>query len=246
MCLALDLFLHKHWQRTFTLKQNKSPSPPRGRPIHTIDSDIHAHIDKRMDLPSITQNRSNSLKCRELHSNLASIAQFCVSCGKKENGSRQKCAWTMNFGVKGELSQNKSRPFDHFFCGLKPFSSIPADVWRSMVTQSLANMIDCIWLAANNVQTELHKNSLGMNTHRSFCSKRVGDSFGCVHSQFKCVTLIVMPLTSSNSGQCDKHKDKMNNILPACQKTACMSVLFCGRGDVLCLFQTICDFCVSV
>ena len=244
--LASDLFLHQHWRRTIILERNKKPTLPRGRPVYSIDSSTHTHIDKRMDLLSVVRNGSDLLKRRELHSDLTSIAQFCVRSGKKENGARQKSAWTMNFGVKGELSQTKSIHPENIFYGSQNFSFILDDVQRSTVKQSLANAIDYIWLTANDIQKHLQKNPLGMDTPRLIYGRRVADIFGCKDSQFECVTLVVMPLTSSDSGQCAKHKDKMNDSLPAYRKTACMSVVFRGRGDALYLFQIICNFRVSV
>ena len=135
---------------------------------------------------------------------------------------------------------------ENIFHGSQNFSSMLDDIQRLTVKQLLANAIDHIWLTANDIQKDLQRNPLGMDVPRLICGRRVGDIFGCVHSQFECITLVVMPLTFSDSGQCEKHKDKMNDILPACRKTACMSVVFRGRGDVLHLFQTICNFRISV
>ena len=157
MHLASDLFLHEHWRRTIILEPNDKPASPRGRPVCSIDSSIHAHIDKRMDLLSVVRNGSDLLKRRELHSDLTSIAQFCVTSGKKENGARQKSAWTMNFGVKGELSQTKSIHPENIFYGSQNFSFILDDVQRSTVKQSLANAIDYIWLTAKTSKNTFKK-----------------------------------------------------------------------------------------
>ena len=245
--LASDLREYDHWRRTVNVEPRNCSFLPRGRSIYSIDSDIKTHIDKRMDLLSVIRKGSEFLERREMHCDLSAVAKFCAENGNRDNGSRQRAAWTMNFGVKGELSRSNIEPSDDIFYGSKQFSKISDHHMRETVKQSIANAVDYIWLTANDMQKALNKNPMGMDVKRAtMYGKRVSDIFGCVYSQFECVTIVVLRLTSNDSGQCDKHKDKMNDTLPAYRKTACMCVVLSGEQDDLYLLQFICNFRGSV
>ena len=110
------------------------------------------------------------------------------------------------------------------------------------IWQTLANVVDFVWLTCAEMQKEASLPPMGGNSiRRSNCGAKVATLLGCSVSEFEAVTVSCM-LLSQKSGHCKEHTDMLNDSLYAYSKTGSLNTVMVDSKNDLYLLQVICNF----
>ena len=110
-----------------------------------------------------------------------------------------------------------------------------------MIWQTLANVVDFVWLTCAKMQKEASLPPMGGNfIWRSDCGAKVATLLGCSFSKFKAVTVSCM-LLLPNSGHCEEHTDMLSDLLCAHSKMGSLNTVMVDSKNNLCLLQEICE-----
>ena len=141
----------------------------------------------------------------------------------------------MDIGVKPELGTICKNKF------FKANESCNA-TQMNMIRQTLANVVDFVWLTCAEMQKEASLPPMGGNLIccRDYGAK-VAKLLGCSFSKFEAVTVTCM-LLSPNAGHCKEHTGMLNDLLHACSKTGTSNTVMVDSNSNLHMPQVMYDF----
>ena len=241
---ATNLRKRKHWRQTRFIDRRvdgstNSPGPLIANTIVTyVPSSTSEYIDGANDVLSVARSSSDIFRRNELvlKGDLMALLRHCASCGAKDDCRRDGWfARVMDFGVKPELGTIYGNKF------FKTNNSCNA-AQMNTIRQTLANVVDFVWLTCAEMQKEANLPPMGGNLirHRSFGAK-VAKLLGCSFSEFEAVTVTCM-LLSPNAGYCKEHTDRLNDSLYAYSKTGTLNTVMVDSNNDPYMLQVICNF----
>ena len=170
-----------------------------------------------------------------------SIISFCSIHGKPGNheDERRKTDFSrsVDIGVKPGLTTYGGRYFTS--------ASNHTQSMLDKAKQSLANIVDSVWLVGNQIQKELNLPPLGSNfLRRKSIGAVIQSMLGCNYSEFESVTVVHnVLLQGDGNGNCSPHINRLNNNLYSYAKTLAFNViLYDNNSEVYHFIQVICNF----
>ena len=241
---ATNLRKRKHWRQShFFDRHNEyfshSPGPLIANTVVTyVPSLTGQYIDGANDVLSVARSFSDIFRRNELvlKGDLMALLRHCATCGEVDDSRRDGLfARVMDFGVKPELGTIYGKKF---FATNECYDIAE----MNMIRQTLANVVDFVWLTCAEMQKEAHVPPMGGNvTRRKKCGSKLANLLGCCSSEFEAVTVACM-LLSHNTGNCKPHTDMLNDSLYAYSKTGTLNTVMIDSNNNLHMLQVICNF----
>ena len=204
-----------------------------------MPSSVPMHIDSSCDVISVVRRDSEIWKRNAsiLQADMPALLSFCRKKGKTDDKRRDSStARILEFGsTTGTKTVYGNQHFHN-------------NETSDRVRQTLGNLVDFIWLTCTKIQLQGGFPLLGGNATRFDArGKGVSQMLGCKHSEFEAVT-VSSTILSSKTGNCNRHKDVLNDDACVCSKTGALNVVMACPATSerpfpdLHLLQVICNF----